>query len=269
MKNELKELFLSNPMIDKAAAETFVEIFDLPDDQFETIFKELKNTLKKSYYLRSYQESMIEQTETMPFFDYETQKDSIQNLLTSFDEDDELSDSKKEALHLMFNTTLEVFEDIAKNKRVLVEVKITKLNPDAIIPTYAHSTDAGADICAIEDTTIEPGETKIVKTGLAVAIPAGYEIQLRPRSGLSLKSPLRIANAPATIDSDYRGEIGIIVWNTDDIPYVIDKGTKIAQMVLAETPKIKWDVVESVDDLGETERGNGGFGSTDQLASKS
>ena len=105
---------------------------------------------------------------------------------------------------------------------------------------------------------------KIVKTGIAVAIPAGYEIQIRPRSGLSLKSKLRIANAPGTIDTEYRGEIGIIMTNTGDVPYVIDKGMKIAQMVIAPTPMIKWNEVTTVEELGTTDRGADGFGSTDK-----
>lgn len=162
----------------------------------------------------------------------------------------------------MLDAVLSVYETLLTSGRKNIKVKITKLNPDAIIPEYAHPTDAGCDVCAIEETKIEAGETKIVKTGLAIAVPAGYEVQVRPRSGLSLKSPLRIANAPGTIDADYRGEVGIIVTNTGDIPYVVDKGMKIAQFLIAPTPMIQWVSVNSVEELGSTNRGAGGFGST-------
>ena len=175
------------------------------------------------------------------------------------------TEKKKQFLIDILTQSANLTMDIAENPRDRIEVKIYKLNPDAQLPIYAHPTDAGADICAIEETKLEAGETKIVKTGLAVAIPAGYEIQVRPRSGLSLKSGLRIANSPGTIDSEYRGEIGIIMTNTGDIPYVIDKGMKIAQLVIAPVPMIKWNEVESDADLGETNRGTGGFGSTDSI----
>src|SRR5574344_2884718 len=95
-----------------------------------------------------------------------------------------------------------------------MKVYFTKLNKDAVIPTYAHTGDAGMDIRAIEDVELNPHETKIIHTGIAVAIPEGYELQVRPRSGLSLKTPLRVSNTPGTIDSGYRDEIGIIISNT-------------------------------------------------------
>jgi dUTP pyrophosphatase len=114
-------------------------------------------------------------------------------------------------------------------------------------------------VFANETVTLNGGDTVIVKTGIKVAIPIGYEIQIRPRSGLSYKTGLRVANAPGTIDSDYRGEVGVIMYNTSDENITIFKGDKIAQMVLSEVPMIKWNEVESLD---ETERGEGGFGST-------
>jgi len=183
--------------------------------------------------------------------------------LSEITDDESLSENKKDLISSIFTNSIDIAEEILKGGcREYVKVKITKLDPEAIIPQYAHPTDAGADVYAVEGTTIAAGETKIVKTGIAVAIPVGYEIQVRPRSGLSLKSGLRIANAPGTIDSDYRGEIGIIMTNTKDIPYVIDKGMKIAQLVISPVPRIKWEEVETVEDLGTTERGEGGFGST-------
>lgn len=129
-------------------------------------------------------------------------------------------------------------------------------------PEYAQIGDAGMDIRASEPAIIYPGETKIVKTGLYVAIPKGYEIQVRPRSGMSAKTNIRISNAPGTIDSNYRGEIGVIVDNTGNDEYYINVGDRIAQLVLNKVPTIRWQSVENIEALGETNRGAGGFGST-------
>mgnify|MGYP000884084635 CR=1 FL=1 len=140
-----------------------------------------------------------------------------------------------------------------------IDVKIKKLHPDAIIPTYGSKYAAGFDFYALEDIVILPGETNLVKTGIAMAIPEGYEIQVRPRSGMSLNTSFRVANAPGTIDSDYRGECCVIGNNIGIAPYVITKGSRIAQGVLSKIPQANFQVVE---DLNDTERGQGGFGST-------
>jgi dUTP pyrophosphatase len=150
-----------------------------------------------------------------------------------------------------------------------MKVKVKKLHPDAVIPAYATEGSSGFDLVALEDVYIAPGYTKLVRTGLSVAVPTGFELQVRPRSGISLKTPLRIANAPGTVDSDYRGEVCIIITNTDGSgyeeweymskDYKITKGERIAQGVIC--PIIKAEI-EVVDDLDATERGEGGFGST-------
>ena len=161
-----------------------------------------------------------------------------------------------------------------------VEVFIEVCRKDAILPKYANAGDAGMDVYAAEDIIIKPGDTVIVPTGLKLAIPEGYEIQVRPRSGLSFKTPIRIPNSPGTIDSGYRDELGIIVNNSSDIgtpdncnnpftldekgnnkgAYIIRKGDRIAQIVLQVVPKMVLTVVDSVKSIG-TDRG-GGFGST-------
>lgn len=139
-------------------------------------------------------------------------------------------------------------------------VKVKRLRADAVIPEYATPGAAGFDLTAVEDVAIAPGETKLVPTGIAVEIPWGYEMQIRPRSGFSLKTPLRIANAPGTIDSDFRGEVKIIVTNTSENKgFYIKKGDRIAQGVIAPVMRA---VLEEADDLSETDRGDGGFGST-------
>ena len=129
------------------------------------------------------------------------------------------------------------------------------------LPFYATKGSAGVDVYSNEELELEPLSTTIVKTGLFVKIPEGYEIQVRPRSGLSAKSKLRIANSPGTIDSDYLGEIGIIMDNiSNTYHHLIKKGERIAQLVLKKVEQIEWEEVEEFSET--TERNTGGFGST-------
>jgi dUTP pyrophosphatase len=162
------------------------------------------------------------------------------------------------------------------SKKVKVHVEICR--DGVILPVYARQGDAGMDISAAEEVHIEPGQTVVVPTGLKLAIPEGYEIQVRPRSGISLKTPIRVSNTPGTIDSGYRDELGILLTNTScpsvennglfsieskgnkNGTYRIKKGDRIAQIVLQEVPVIDFELVESVADIG-TNRG-GGLGST-------
>ena len=255
---------LGNVMnIGGSTLEQFVEILNLPDEVFDSIYPVFKNQMFESFEKSENQAQIISQLKLYPIEELREAKETLPDFINEITDDEDLSPNKKDLIGSILKCTLSIMEQIVEGGgRQFVSVKITKLNPEAIIPKYAHPTDAGADVCAVEETKIEPGETKIVKTGIAVAIPVGYEIQVRPRSGLSLKSGLRIANAPGTIDTDYRGEIGIIMTNTGDIPYVIDKGMKIAQLVISQVPRIKWDEVETIEALGTTERGEGGFGST-------
>ena len=141
-------------------------------------------------------------------------------------------------------------------------MKVKVINKSANdLPFYATKGSAGMDVYSNEDLELEPLSTTIVKTGLFVKIPEGYEIQVRPRSGLSAKSSLRIANSPGTIDSDYLGEIGIIVDNTSQtFSYTVKKGERIAQLVLKKVEQIEWEEVEEFSET--TERNTGGFGST-------
>ena len=141
----------------------------------------------------------------------------------------------------------------------LVKVYSESSNP---LPKYETEGAAGMDVSANEDVEIDPGKTVSVKTGLFFEIPDGYEIQVRPRSGLSLKTGLRISNSPGTIDSDYTGEVGVLIWNTDSVSYQIKRGDKIAQLLLSKVPMIEWKSVLSKDDLHKTVRGSSGFGST-------
>ncbi len=139
-----------------------------------------------------------------------------------------------------------------------VDVKIM-VEEGVEIPTYAKDGDAGFDIRANEIVIIQAGHRYAVKTGIKMAIPEGYELQIRPRSGLALKQGLTVLNTPGTIDSGYRGEICIILHNTSDVYRTICKGDRIAQGVLKRAPQANFI---KVNELDETDRGEGGFGST-------
>lgn len=141
---------------------------------------------------------------------------------------------------------------------------------DLNIPEYATSLSAGMDLEAAIDApiTLKTGERKLIPTGLAMAIPAGFEAQIRARSGLAFKHGVTVLNGPATIDADYRGELGVILINMGAEDFTITRGMRIAQMVIARHEQAAWSIVETLD---ETDRGAGGFGSTgtDTLKSKS
>ena len=177
---------------------------------------------------------------------------------------------------------------LGENERIarrVVSVPIQRLSNEIKLPEYAHITDSGLDVFALDDYTIDPGEIKIIPTGLRVALPKGYEIQVRAKSGLSARTHMRVANGIGTIDESYHDEIGIILENNEpaikDIAYDFDdethrpiitsilhgspvyitKGQKIAQLVLAEIPKISWQEVNDITLYGAEDR-QGGFGST-------
>ncbi|MGI8386576.1 dUTP diphosphatase [Robertmurraya sp. P23] len=138
-------------------------------------------------------------------------------------------------------------------------LKIRSINDSAKIPHYAHAGDAGMDLYSVEEKTINPGETALIKTGIQIELPKNTEAQIRPRSGLALKYSVTVLNTPGTIDEGYRGEIGVILINHGKQPFVVEKHMRVAQMVIK--PILKVEVIE-VSELSETERAEGGFGST-------
>lgn len=148
--------------------------------------------------------------------------------------------------------------------KTAVPVKIyTEFKHTFGLPAYETSGASAMDVRANEKVKIEPLQTKLVPTGIFMKIPEGYEIQVRPRSGLSLKTSFRVANAPGTIDSDYLGELCIIATNTNpSVEFTADLGERVAQIVLQEVPKIEWVPVPSKEELGTSDRGDKGFGST-------
>lgn len=156
-----------------------------------------------------------------------------------------------------------------------MKIKIKKLRDDAVLPAYAHGpdADAGMDLRALENVTLQPNVPTLVRTGLSIELPPGFEAQIRPRSGLALKEGITVLNSPATIDPSYRGDVGVILyWNgfnpqvdTDDTfrffkaVKEVKAGDRIAQMVVASYEPIVWDEAENLE---ESIRGDGGFGST-------
>ena len=143
----------------------------------------------------------------------------------------------------------------------MTEILIKRLSNDVALPKYETEGSSGLDLAANTDKQIKilPGKSEIIPTGLAVAIPKNFEIQIRPRSGLAAKSQISVLNTPGTIDADYRGELKVILINLSDKVFVVEKGLRIAQMVLCPVVKAK---LKEVTELENTERGSGGFGST-------
>lgn len=194
-----------------------------------------------------------------------------------------LSQQKRDFLKRVFILIANVVEEDFGESKDIVNIPIELCNSEAKLPTYANAGDAGLDVYALEDYTILPGETKLIPTGIKVAIPYGYELQVRPKSGRALKTKLRVANTPGTIDSGYRDEVGVIIENVEapvkemkydfdekgniiiksilhGQPYYINKGEKFAQLVLAKVSTANFVQVENIGQI-EGNRG-GGFGST-------
>ena len=138
-------------------------------------------------------------------------------------------------------------------------LRFKKVHPDAVLPSYAHPSDAGMDVRSVEDLVLAPGKRALVHTGLVMLLPPLYEAQVRPRSGLALKHGVTVLNTPGTIDSGYRGEVCVILVNLGEEDFRVCKGDKIAQVVIAPVTQPE---IDETDVLDETDRGAGGFGST-------
>ncbi|HBC95874.1 MAG TPA: dUTP diphosphatase [Clostridium sp.] len=140
-----------------------------------------------------------------------------------------------------------------------MKLLIKKINPEARIPFYAHSGDAGLDLFSVEEVLIKPMERKLVHTGIGIQLPSNTEAQVRPRSGLALKYGITLLNSPGTVDEGYRGEIKVLMINLSRESFLVERGMKIAQMVVKPVKQVS---VEEVDELSSTDRGQKGFGST-------
>ena len=279
IENALNEL--NNYTADFGGFDGIALMLTMPDEQFAILAPIFLEELARSLNNVNDQLAMVQALNVAGVRIDEVQQefnkicDEIDNQLGQ-DLTAQKRDFLKQILGLTYNAIGEA-EGIAK-RQVLIPIEYCR--EDAKMPTYAHLTDAGMDIYLTEDVVIHPGETKLIPTGLKVAIPLGYELQVRPKSGRSLKSKLRIANTPGTIDAGYRDEIGIIVDNIDPVirsadmdetgrlynilwgsDIMLSKGEKIAQLVLSEVPKAIFYEVESVAAI-ENDGRNGGFGST-------
>lgn len=149
-----------------------------------------------------------------------------------------------------------------KTERTTLKVKMVGHSAGLAMPKYETENAAGMDLLAAitGEATIEPGDRTLVPTGIAIELPKGFEAQVRPRSGLALKKGVTVLNAPGTVDADYRGEVGVILVNHGEEAFEVRRGMRIAQLVIAPVTKAE---VEAAEDLSETSRGSGGFGSTD------
>lgn len=261
--------------------EELASILALPEEQFAVLGPIFLNELQKSFNNVNDQLEMV-QLMNLSGVRAEDISNEFLQVCKSIDTEfkDAISQRKKDFIKQVIGLTYNaVAEAEGVSKRNLI-IPIEYCHEDAKMPAYAHLTDAGMDVFALEDITIAPGETKLVPIGIKVAIPYGYELQVRPKSGRCLKTKLRVANAPGTIDAGYRDEIGVIIDNIEPFiksaemdengrlynvqfgsSYTIGKGEKFAQLVLNEIPKVLFHEVDTVEIIPNDGR-TGGFGST-------
>lgn len=266
---------------EKLAAQLFSAL-DLPEEEFSYISEYILNSFEKQLNDSNARLQLIQSLNSEGI--------KAEDLLTIFSQlEEEINNTFKDKYSPQKITFLkriigQLTNTIAETEGIpkrIITVPVELCHEDAKMPQYAKLGDAGMDVYAVEDTEILPGETKIVKTGLKCALPLGYEFEVRPRSGLSLKTPLRVANSPGTIDSGYRDEIGVIITNIEpkikDIEfdpetgkvtsyeygqsYTITKGMRFAQLVLKEVPTCSFYEVTDVKSIGiDRESGFGGTG---------
>ena len=260
--------------------ETIAALLSMPESQFSILAPIFLEELEKSYNSTNNQ-MLILRAFNVTGKSVEDVREEYLSLCQALDDtmigfSDQKISFLKQIMGLFYNAICDA--DGVEKSVLLVPIELC--NENAKLPQYAYATDSGLDVYAIEDIEIKPSETKLIKTGLKVAIPKGYELQVRPKSGRCLKSKMRVANTPGTIDAGYREEIGIIIDNIEPFiksatidengclhdviygsTYYIFKGEKIAQLVLAKVPKVAWLEVKSINEIDNDGR-NGGFGST-------
>lgn len=254
-------------------------LLSLPDDEFNFLAPAFLDEYSRSLNNPNDQ-MMIAQAFNAAGARFEDFQDEISKLGEKFEQNTDLPKAKRDFLIQILGALCNAIGETQGIAKRFIRIPVEFCNDDAKMPEYAHKTDSGMDVFAVEDITIKPGETVIVPTGLKFAIPHGYELQVRPKSGRSAKSKLRISNTPGTIDAGYRDEVGIIIDNIAPVikdakmsedgklydivwgeSYTIEKGEKVAQLVLQEVPKAVLYEVGSVLEVDSENRG-GGFGST-------
>ena len=239
----------------------FKTIQDLPDESVELILPQIEEEFKKLIE----EQDLVNKTKTeflqegYTLADIKALKENYDNIAEDYFKLVKPTSPKGRYISALVGVYKGILDKIAQEGfSRTVNIKVVKETKDAILPEYAHFSDAGADLYSNEEVDIQPNEVKIISTGLKVEIPNGYEMQIRNRSGMTVKTPIIVQLG--TIDSDYRGSLGIMMYNHGNIPYRVQKGDKIAQAVIMPTYHGNFLVV---DKLTETERGEGGFGSTD------
>lgn len=277
--NNIQEI---NPSL--GGFEELTAILSLPDEQFSILAPIFIDELEKSFSNPNDRLYML-QAMQVSGMKAEDLADIARDMVKQLDEQlsDILTEPKMDFIKAVMMISINAMTESEGIPKRTIQIPIELCHPDAKMPTYANLGDAGLDIYALDDYTINPGETKLIPTGIKVAIPNGYELQVRPKSGKSLKTKLRVANTPGTIDSGYRDEIGVIIENVDppirDItydfnddgtiiiksivhgePFYIDKGSKFAQLVLSEVPTAQFYEVKDINSI-KGDRG-GGFGSS-------
>lgn len=275
----LNELQAINPEI--AGFDEVATMLALPDEHFAVLAPIFLDELERG--MRNVSDQMIMvQAMNLAGLKVEDMKKQYDEIYAEIDGQmaGMMSRQKRDFLKQMLSVTYNILAEAEGVAKRLILIPIEYCHPDAKCPAYAHLTDSGMDVYALEDITIAPGETKLIPIGIKVAIPAGYELQVRPKSGRCLKTKLRVANTPGTIDAGYRDEIGVIIDNIEPFikeaemdengrlynvlfgsSYTIGKGEKFAQLVLCEVPKAAFYQVESVAKIDNDGR-KGGFGST-------
>ena len=287
--DDILEIFREASSEEDFGIDAIGAILALPDDQFKLMSEIFLIELEKSMSSTS-DKLLLQKAIKDSGKSIDEIIDLQQNVLKEIDEElkEELSKEKLDFLKRMMTIITNLFAEAEGTSKTILTIPIELCRENAVMPTYAHDTDAAMDIYCCEDITINPGETVIVPTGIKTAVPKGYALLIQPRSGQSAKTKLRIANTPGLIDSDYRGEIGVIIENIEqpiqDIDYhfygedstikpqiiidsilhgksyTLEKGQRIAQMRLVEAPTVSWMKVENIGEI-EGDRG-GGFGSS-------
>lgn len=267
---------------------SLMALLSMPDDQFDMMAPGVLEAYSRSVNNPN-DRIMLVQALNATGYSADDLTDSIVEITETIDKL-ELPVAKKDFLKQLIGTLTNAVNETEGISKRYISVPIELCNENAVIPQYAHVSDSGVDVYALEDITVHPGETVLVPTGIKVALPPGYELQVRPKSGRALKTKLRVANTPGTIDSGYRDEIKVIIENVEppikDIQYVpvmnvetgkvdhlvvtsieygsdfsIGKGEKFCQLVLSEVPKIAFYRVDNIAEVDDIDRG-GGFGST-------
>lgn len=238
-------------------------IVSMNEKEFEEIEPVFTERINQIFDSREYKNNISAQLNLMSDFDYVNEKKGYEEVKNSIKEIDFISENKRRFLDFIVDKAYDVILKYNIDPSEHIKVIYKKLHENAIVPTYAHIGDAGADLYALTDDhiTVPSGDTMLIPTGIALKIPGGYEAQIRPRSGMSLKTKIRIANAPGTIDSNYRGEIQVIVDNQGKAPFIISKGDRIAQIVFNKVPTADFEEGE-VETEEDNSRGEEGFGSS-------